>query len=86
MEPNFTILVLANTVLAVHNLRVVLADLGMVLADLGVVLVNLVLVVSNFNTVIVIPFVGKLRKIQLHIWGMKLSTMSIQFSNNGYET
>jgi hypothetical protein len=86
MEPSFTILVLANKVLDVHNLCVVLADLGMVLADLGVVLVNLVLVVSNFDTVIAIPFVGKLRKMQFHIWGMKLSTRSIQFSNNGYET
>jgi hypothetical protein len=51
MLPNFTIMLLANSVQVVHNLYVVLADLVLRVGNSGVVLADLVLMVFNLGMV-----------------------------------
>jgi hypothetical protein len=69
IKRNFTIFVLANSILVEHNLCVMLADLVLVVGNFSVVIANLVLVVINFNVVVAIPTVVKLRQMELNLVG-----------------
>jgi hypothetical protein len=52
---NFTITVLAISILVLHNLCVVLGGLVLLVGNLDMVLANLVPVVGNFGVVVAIP-------------------------------
>jgi hypothetical protein len=70
IDRNFTIFVLANSILVEHNLSVMLADLVLlVVGNFSMVIANLVLVVINFNAVVAVPTIGKLRQMELNLVG-----------------